>query len=945
MFITCNTYQEAPFTPDVFSSGTENTAISETISTAFNVIAGGGTNNRTQIWLPCHTIQQGIGYGTSSVVGNIPVGSVYTAENGSKRQTDVTTVQVTYPIAAAAVVTFTVSWTVSHSQITTAGGSIADLIGSSSTSSSVTNATTIAGSYTVTGPGLLTTRTGTDGFFNYTVTNTTSGTTASSTTQITASTLITSSHTGATSVSSTVTTTAATTHTIVSTGTTNSTRTIWKAAGGGVVEQTTATLTANFSKTTTETLNTPTTTQITAGKPTWYGWKSQIGTVLLATGNNINDDLPAWLEKSTAPTSIPAAFWNFSFTTQTTLWPANPVGVVNAIATSQVSQVSVAVSTLTIQSQQTLTLFGSSSFTFSTTTGSTAPTTSPAAFTNSDGEQFTTASVPLPVVTVVFTSFTTFTATYIDALIAPFNTITSITATNGPGGGPPDIATLILSNTTVNTSRGTFATVATVTTLTSGYTTALIGIAASIMSLASTTIITAPQIQVTTTTFAETWIRDSSSPTAIWNTTGGTSSTLGTTVIATTTTGPSTTSTTITNRTTLSESQSGIVENHTQNIFANTYAPFVEIYGLTTNSTTGGVTLSPGSVYWWAACPTMQGVSPWTDQSLTYKSISSPVAVTLGLAPFESGSVLRYDTQGRPITSTAWGLWGVIGNPVTERSTFTTTSGTSTVTSTITNVGGFTTSFSSETTATNGTTRDTRGISYPSDFDQAAATIFFSEAITFTTTTGTGASVTSSSSSATSYSGITYDSPVTQTFCESYAFLLGGVIVATVSTLTAFLTSFGTVPTTFNVITTTTLVSSTTFSSLSTPSNSSGPTPTTQIMPGVGGWPKITTGRGTIFAINAGVSLIGMNGTTTTTWSSASPGAFAVVLAASLTTTSSASTAGYPVYSIPGQASVISSPCSFLTTNGNAFIPCNTYPTRFWLVPDPVLGPRDTVQR
>src|ERR1019366_9806630 len=95
-------------------------------------------------------------------------------------------------------------------------------------------------------------------------------------------------------------------------------------------------------------------TTVTTATPSWWGWLSDIGTVLLATANADAGDLPAWISGGGPSTS---ALWNYSFGTQTTIWQEAPAGQNGPVASSAFSLFGTA-ATISIGTGTAVTLYG-----------------------------------------------------------------------------------------------------------------------------------------------------------------------------------------------------------------------------------------------------------------------------------------------------------------------------------------------------------------------------------------------------------------------------------------------------------------------------------------------------------------------------------------------------------------------------------------------------------
>jgi hypothetical protein len=954
MFLTCHSYRQASWAPDVFSSGGVGSTVGQSITANNLRTVATPATRQTQIFIQSYSAHlfTNLTSTVTSHVGNVPVGTVGT-EGVLALNTSVTIIQVGSTSSTAPGNSTTVFWTLnqetSYVILSSFAGLSINIFGTTSFHST-SNVTLIwIGSTTFT-------------LYN----NVFNGTNAASTnyslntlaftsmsfgvfpnSSITASTVSTASSTfgstsaAATSVNTTVTTTTAATYTIVSTATATTTRTIWQISGTEAVPVSTTATTIVASTSTITTATNATTTSMTVATPSWYGWSSERGTVLIATGNQLNNDLPAWLDKTSLAAGGAYAQWNCPFTTQTTIWPSPPYGVVHAIAVSQASNVSANTSAYTNPIQATVTLFGISTYT------TTAAGTGISNFINSVDADYVTAAVPLVSVTVSITSYSTFTTTTVLPYVNAGNTATVTSSTAGAGGGPPDIITVLVGSTSFQSTRGTYTTAVTMTTMVSGYTTASAATGVGGLTLQIQTFtLTGPALSLTTTTVLQTMARGTNSPTAVVSTASAAASTIvtdtllfslvGGVVVSVMFTGTSTGSTTI---------SGSASENFTQNVFSAQYNAWSDRYGLGGPASAPVLIIFPWQVSWWEPVQTMQGFSPWTAQSKIFANISSGGAGTIGLAPFETGTYVSYNSLGQPITSTSRALWAALAQPSIGTSSYTTASGTSTLTLTQNTILFRT--FSTSNTSSNGTTAGTTvavGITYPSNCDQAAATVQFTSSTSSTTSTGPGPTTTTGGSTASSYVGITYTNSVNSTFQEYYAFLLSlqfTRLYTTTVTINYFITV--TIGTTVTAVTTSTITSGSTYTSQSYPSQSTA-FPSIQFAPGVGGFPKFTGNAATINVVNGAVSLIGWSGGSSTTWSTATPNYLEIVIGASFTASSSQNT-DFPRYTIPGQASIISSPISLISTRQDAGQGADVVATQFWQIPNPVLAPRDTVQK
>ena len=903
MFITCNTYRQATYSPDqritgFFSSQVSSSTASSSSAVNYNptiasntfigstfFTAQSFTNSLSVVGLPFGAViaQQTSAFFTESTyssnggelvfvatfttAGNLTKTVAFGVNQPSTRETQLLITQET-------VLSTNLTGRVSLTQATTFGSTWF----TSSVNTTVTSST-----------------------WTFSTSGSSSSSTSSSTTAQT-----TSSNTSgavlATSIATTVTSTATAHLSLTSTSSATTTRTIWTVNAGSVTTTTVSVASTVITTTSTASSTVTSTASTTTATPSWYGWSSERGTLLLATANFASNDLPAWIEKSNWTSQLPG-LWNAGFTTQTTLWPAQPTATVQGTVKSATSAIATTTS-IAIATATTWTGFSTASYTTTTTA------TAISVFTDT-APPASTAPIPLVTITESVTSYSTSTATSTAVFTHSLNTTTSTTSS----AASADIVTLIISSTSFASSRGSFLSTITVSTRTAGYTTATSAIGAGVNPMISSTIITAPQISVTTSTLQITWFYDSSCPTQL--STGGSSTASGTT--------------TLSNGASFATTVSGHTENFTRNVFA---APYL-------------IQVSPAAaVQAWEAIPTMQGFSPWTSQALTYQNMSAPaIAAVLAVMPFETRTYCAFNANGSPVTSTAAGVWALFVNPVTTSFTAATTATTSTssgATTTSTTTTALTTfasiafrQFTSSGSNASSTTAVT--VNVPSNGDQAGASVYQGE--TYTTTTGTGESTTAASSS--SAVGVTLSNAVTSTFLESNGYSSTSAITATVTTTQATtLTTAGTSTAAFSLITTATAASTVTFSTSWFPPNASSQ-PTAIAVPGIGGFPKITTAAGTINLCGAAVSLFAGS---TFTWSTADPNFCQVIVGANFTTTSSATSSlvgagSWTIYTIPGQVSLLTSPAPFISTAQNKFVPAETIATEFWNTPAPPITP------
>lgn len=337
-----------------------------------------------------------------------------------------------------------------------------------------------------------------------------------------------------------------------------------------------------------------------------------------------------------------------------------------------------------------------------------------------------------------------------------------------------------------------------------------------------------------------------------------------------------------------------------------------------TSSQSAGAIIPAASAQTWNPSPAMQGFSPWPSPGLTFLSISAPAILTeLTFLPFASGNFLSIDTISGPISSAQSGLWAFIGNPVTTTaSTSTTTTGGGTTSVKLTKISSFTLGASS--TGTASTAKLT--IAFPTNMDQAAASI--GRTVTYTTT---APGTTTTASSTASASGITLTNSITSTFPVSAGYTTQSVRPFTVTTTATFASG------------TTTQTSITLNSSNNTVTDTlqTAASPRYQFIEGAGPG-QAGKGPGTIWLCGAAVLLYLTNSSTS---SIAALNLAEVVIGGTFTTTSSTNSAGFPQYTFTGVASWQTSPIFWILTNDNRFnIPLTTA-TNFWLGLPPVLTP------
>ena len=921
MFITCHTYRQATYAPDQIFTGVSGTTSSSNATSQVGVNSFTTTNYEASI--VSSSVQagtfgvQGIIEGTAQTVGSTTYAKT-TVSNSNYSSVEIVnagTFTITYTNSTGATGTYTsapvvfygISSANSITSLTSQVGSTKWLLGNTAFTfvTSITAATSFSS-------------------INYTTRSTVSGSavtvsisfTSSSThssSSITNST--TSNSTGlvlGTSINTTVTSTVTFNIPFAATTTVTVTRSIWTMHLGSAVTTSASASTITTTQGTTGTTVTTTATTTTA-TPSWWGWSSERGTVVIATGNFNSNDLPAILNLDSF-TSNQAALWNFTTATMATIWPDQPsatqgmAGTINSSAVAHTSNVSMVTAT-------TVTVFGTYSFTTTTTGTAVAP------FADSIDTQYTTAANPLSTITLAVTSYGTTTATQTALVLHSLNTTTTTTSQTFNA----DIVTAIISNLTFVSTNGTFLTTVTLTTLVVGYTTASMATGKGITQIGQTTLITGPQISVTTTTMQVTWFYDTSCPTQIGTTTGSSAST--TTTLAN---GNSVTSSSTFN--------SGISNGFTRNLFSAPFILWQHGSSLTTFASQTVQVYAPAAVQAWAPHPSMQGFSPWTQTNSTYQNISAPAGLPiLAFLPFELGRIISYNSTGGAVTSTQWGVWAIFGYPVTT--TF------AVGTSTLTSVCARTYSAS----GTNASSTVAIMVSAPGNGDQAAASIY--STATYTTTTGSPTSTTKATST-TSYLGFSLGAAGNSKFLESYGYSGVSNITATVSGFQTATYSTGTAASatlTSVLITTVTLSSTVSYSTSWFAGNTDG-NPTAIAIPGIGGFPRYTAGAATIYACGAAVSLFSASAGSTFTWSTGDPNFVQIVVGANFTATSSATSSlagagSYAAYTIPGEVSMLTSPAISISTGQNKFVPGETLASQFWNTPAPVLTPNGILNR
>lgn len=894
--LTCYTYRQAAWAPDWTWSTNWSSAISSTVQTiqlnAANITSRTGTAAGATTFL--QVIQTGTNatgitnVGTGSQQGahfapvftassRIGIGSTISFTSGPGGVTTNTTTNSSNWLLALGQAHQTVSIT------STQAGTFINGTSSAGTTLVYTYGTTTICPLTTTSTITPTSIT--------TAANTAATTVVSTSGLSSSSTASTSSTTGKTSIASTVTTTATYAMGANATTTATTTYTRWTISLS-TASLVTATTTTSTLTNTTVAFTGQTTSTVTAVTPSWWGWSMETGTLLMATGNIGANDLPAWLEMSNWVGSL-AALWNFSTATQTTLWPAPPIGIASGV-TTQTATGTVASITQTVFASYTL--FGTSTYSTTTTLSAVPPLS-----TDGSYDQMTT---PLPITerSQVVTSYTTVTVSTIGLMLTPINTSTY--HGNDTSNYTPVISTFVISNIASTIS---FPTTISFTTLTSGYTTAVVATGTGEITSYQTVVITAPGIALTTTTSTDNWFMDWSCPTQVASTTTG--STTTTTLFGTATQ----------TRTTLQTS--GRSQGFTQNVFQSPYWVLPPV----TTVSAGVQIYLPANVKTWACSPAMQGWSPWTNTSATYLSVVGPAGLSmLPLQPLQSGSFLSIDPLRGPATTAQSGLWGFVASPVTAKvsASYTTTTtagaGTTTLTHNVVQVTGY----SWGTSAGNSTTATALTISFPSNMDQALAS--FTAGATFTTTT-TAPGGTTTAKSSTSGSGITLSLSTAATFPASAAYTLQSVQPITVTATSTFLSGTTTQTQVFWVSTNVTVTDTRFFTG----------SPLFQFVEGAGPG-QVGGGPATFWIGSAAVLFYGTNSSTT---SIAALNLAEVVVGGSFTTTSSANSAGYPQYTLTGVASWVTSPLYWILTNPNRFSPALTTATNFWVSLNPVIVP------
>ena len=681
---------------------------------------------------------------------------------------------------------------------------------------------------------------------------------------------------GSSTISSTITGTIAATVTLISTHTQTTSVTVFEIAGGTASLTTTQTTTTAIANTT-GTISANTTLTQAAGTPAWWGWSSERGTLLLATGNTGTDDYPLWLEMSNWTGSV-AGLWNFSGATQTTLWPSPPTATTSQTGTIQLSAAP-PTTTITLLTQGTFTWFGSS------TTAAATGGSSIVIFSESETTGPVTAAFPQVETSGAVTSWANLSTSQTGSIETPVNTTTTtyIQVLTTSGNYSPDIMTVLIS-----TSGGrTTATVYSLTTLTDGYFTTSVASGSPGNVLTTTGITTAHCRSVTTSQSNDTWVMDWSNPieTVSYTSSASISSStvsdnqIWTTVITTSPFTPTTTTNYTFTRTTVSSSYTsgGTSNEFTQNLFATPYLIATLVTALSTTS--GQAFYQAGSVGIWSAIPSQQAFADTASPGTTYRSASITDSSASMLAS-ESGHFASIDSISGPIKTTSTGLWIFGSSPSTNTTTTTTT--------TTTNA-----------TQTNSTT-----------------------SVASTSVSWTGPAV-------------TYTSSVTSTFMESAGFTIATSDTHTESFLGTITQVSGTITNTSNYISTITGNSPVTWTQNTTAGT------VFQFFPGAGGTAKLTTGAVTLNVSAAAVSLSGPS----TTWSTATPNFLQVVIGGSAVASASAlsSVAGLPgftVWTIPGIASVITSPAYSVSTCRDRFVKAITSASQFFLTPPPFLLPR-----
>lgn len=926
MFITCETYRQAAYAPDQNFTGvgsTITTGATTSQTTNVNGAHFGFTATSIRISNATNATLQ-----TVQVAAGVPDGAVSTGAVGIYA-TSVNS--STFPAQAQTTVTFrnttnttqSVSFTVSFFStiLETLSTFFTSVTGSGQDLSLKTTFTNVTSSTFRTlssqdGSALFSFVSGAPNSGTYTA----SITMTSSTASLSGSTTSTTSNTAnvgtlLTSISSIVTATISSLQAFSSTATATSTRSIWTVIAG-IVTTISSAVTTTVGMITNGSFSRATTVTTTTVTPRWWGWSSERGTLLLATGNG-GADLPAWLEQSNW-TAAGAGLWDFNFSTQTTLWPVQPVGTVAAIATANTTAINTTSSFSLIWSS-IFTVFGTSTYTTTTTA------TAPGAFTDKSDPFYTTAELPFLTVAQTVTTYTQFSATVTGFVLHNLNTTTSTTSS----AFDADIVTLILTSKSFASSRGTFLSQVTVTTLGPGYTTASAQTGDGVTALLSTYLLSFPQLGIGTTTMNVTWFYDTSCPTVLSRLGSSSSGSATTTATSTTNLPPG-----LFSATSSSSTLTGYTENFTQNVFASPYLAYAPNSSLTSVAGGGIAVYAQPAVTWWQAQPLMQGFAPMSASTgQTFQNILSPQTIVAGFMPYQSGTHLAFGSNGAPVTSTAWGLWAFLAVPLTTK----TGTGAATVTS-----------FTFADIASNASLTLAQTLAFPNPPVESLATIFFNSTVTTSTTqaTTTASTSTTSSASGSNTNGFTLGGSITSTFAQSRGYSFTSSVNQTVSSVGIVSYFIGTTLTaTYNYITTTLLPVTLTLSTSWNAANTNG-VPTAILAPGVGGYPQITNQAATIYAIGAAVSLFAG---TSFTWSAAFENFGQIVVVGSATTTSSTTSAAgagsYPVYTIPGQVSMLTSPASFAGTAPNRFVPPVTTATNFWATPSPFLTPNGVLNQ
>lgn len=939
MFITCNTWRQASYPPDstftaLFTANTRAT------SSGIEEALGTSVVTASQITHAVSTLQIGV-----AAIVDLPSGTMLTqgtsvTQTSSLSETDYVNSQITLTFHSTGTATGSGTGTSSIlgtlvgqgiSWISSIGATMVDFHGQTTITQATTVSSTSFLESTASGTTSKTSPFGTA--FNSTASWAASSSTFSSGPVMTTAlnTTTTNNPVIGTSIASTVTSTTSTTHAFTSTSTASIARSIWTVNSAHAATTTTATASTTVTTITSASFSGATTATTTTATPSWWGWSSERGTLLIATGNPGTADLPAWLEKSnfTNASAIPA-LWNYTFTTQTTLWPSQPssqvagIAAINSNAIGNTTFVSLVTAT-------TFTLFGTSTISF-TTTSSTAA----APFTDTVDPFYTTAGFPISTISLTITSYTTSSSTITGFVTHGFNT----THSTSIQGFTVDIFTLIVGSTTFASTLGTYTTTATVTTLTSGYTTASMATGNGLVAVSSTTILTAPQISLTTTTMSLSFWYNSNSPTVISSSSSSSqSSTTGINGVATSTVSGIT--------------LAGFTSNFLYNVFSAPYVMFSPEYSLTSLAAGTLAVYAAPAVTWWAGTPTMQGFSPMSGGS-TYQAIQGPASAIAAFMPAATGPVLNFLSAGGANTSTAWGVWQLVAvpNTATITSSVTTTGSPSTTATTYTVIGNF--SFGYAASNASGTTANTILFGNPSV--ESDATVIYAITATMTSTVSTAGiptsvSTTTTSSGSTSVStGFALGSAVTSTFAESFGYLSTSTGIKTISSIggITYTTGVATSATKSYFFITTLAVTATDFFTTSwNPANTSS-VPTQLLAPGVGGYAKISTDGETIYINGAAVSYFAGS---TFTWSTAAPNFMKIVVGGTLTTSSSTTTtagalaATFTVYSLPGQGSLLTSPLSWISTHQDKWTPADLTQTGFWQTPAPYSTPNNVINR